>query len=63
MNKKDISSKEQAKKWKNKLKEGKQRLEDVRNQKEMPEDFKNQLIKIYSTLEKGLEEKINSLKS
>ena len=49
----------------NKLKEGKQRLDDVRkmSEKEMPKDFKNQLIKIYSTLEKGLEEKINSLKS
>jgi len=47
----------------NKLKEGKQRLDDVRNEKEMPEDFKNQLIKIYSTLGKGLEERINSLKS
>ena len=47
----------------NKLKEGKQRLDDVRNEKEMPEDFKNRLIKIYSTLVKGFEEKINSLKS
>ena len=46
-----------------KLKEGKQMLEDVHNSEDIPKDFKNKLIKIYSTLSKGLEERIDSLKS
>ena len=45
-----------------KLKEGKQRLEDVHNHKDIPEDFKAQLIKIYSTLVNQLEGRVKSLK-
>ena len=45
-----------------KLREGKQRLEDVHNHKDIPEDFKAHLIKIYSTLINQLEGIIKSLK-
>ena len=45
-----------------KLKEGKQKLKDVHNHKEIPEDFKKQLIKLYSTLVKQLESRVESLK-
>ena len=60
---KELESKRIIAELENKLKEGRQRLDDVHNQKDMPEDFKNQITKIYSTLVKGLEERISSLKS
>ena len=45
-----------------KLKEGEKFIQDIRNHKEMPEEFKKQLLKVYSNLIKGLENKISSLK-
>tara|TARA_B100001750_G_C15277182_1_gene480551 strand:- start:221 stop:784 length:564 start_codon:yes stop_codon:yes gene_type:complete len=60
---KELESKRIIAELENKLKEGRQRLDDVHNQKDMPEDFKSQITKIYSTLVKGLEERISSLKS
>ena len=44
------------------LEKGKAQIDDVNNLKEMPEEFKNQLLEIYSTLLSQLESRIQLLK-